>query len=191
MALIAALIIGVLALPPVRAALEGEMILHMLVQIPLLAVAGGIAAASLPCRWRASAASWNGLGVTGTLMALIVSTWWMVPRALDGALSSGIMEVMKFLSVPLFVGAPVALSWGELPFVGKGFVVANVLPMWAVVGWLYIAAPARVCNYYLVDQQVTAGYGLILLSIATAVAVVHIGSFTAAGSRRESDPDIK
>jgi hypothetical protein len=178
MALIAGLVIGVLALPPVRAALEGEMILHMLVQIPLLAVAGGVAVLALPRRWRASAALWNRLGVTGTLMALIVSTWWMVPRALDGALSSGVMEVMKFVSVPLLVGAPVALSWGELPFVGKGFVLANVLPMWAVVGWLYVAAPVRVCNYYLVDQQVTAGYGLFLLSIAAAVAVVSIGSFT-------------
>ena len=180
MALIAAFIVAILALPPVRAALESVMTLHMLVQIPLLAVAGGIGAAAIPGRWRDYLVTWNRLGITGTLLALIVSTWWMLPRALDSALSSGAMELLKFASLPLLVGAPVALSWRELPFVGKGFVLANVLPMWAVVGWLYIAAPVRVCNYYLVNQQVTAGYGLIALSIAVGMAVVAIG---AAGSR--------
>jgi len=67
------------------------------------------------------------------------------------------------------------LSWPELPFVGKGFLLANILPMWAVVGWLYVAAPTRVCNYYLVDQQVIAGYGLIAVSIAAGAAVIAIG----------------
>ena len=177
-ALIGVLIIVLLALPPARGALEGQMILHMLVQIPLLAVAGGIVALALPVRWRAATVPWNRFGITGTLLALIVSTWWMVPRALDGALSSGAMELLKFVSLPLLVGAPVALSWRELPFVGKGFVLANVLPMWAVVGWLYIASPERLCNYYLVDQQVIAGYGLIVLSIAAAVAIASIGMFT-------------
>ena len=174
MALIGALIIVVLALPPVREALEAQMILHMLVQIPLLALAGGFAAQAVPSRWRASVAQWNRLGVTGTILALIVSTWWMVPRALDGALSSGTMELAKFVSLPLLVGVPVALSWRELPFVGKGFVLANVLPMWAVVGWLYVAAPTRLCNYYLVDQQVVAGYALISASIVASVVAVTV-----------------
>ena len=177
MALIAVLIIVVLAMPPAREALEGTMILHMLVQIPLLAVAGSIGALAIPRRWRASVTSWNRFGITGTLVAVIVSTWWMVPRALDGAISSGAMELFKFVSLPLLVGAPLALSWRELPFVGKGFLLANILPMWAVVGWLYVAAPTRVCNYYLVDQQVIAGYGLIAASIAAGAAAIGIGLF--------------
>ena len=177
MALIAVLIIVVLAMPPAREALEGTMILHMLVQIPLLAVAGSIGALAIPRRWRVRVTSWNRFGITGTLVAVIVSTWWMVPRALDGAISSGAMELFKFVSLPLLVGAPLALSWRELPFVGKGFLLANILPMWAVVGWLYVAAPTRVCNYYLVDQQVIAGYGLIAASIAAGAAAIGIGLF--------------
>ena len=175
MALIAVFIIVVLAMPPAREALEGTMIFHMLVQIPLLAVAGTIGALAIPTRWRARVTSWNRFGITGTLVAILVSTWWMVPRALDGAVSSGAMELFKFVSLPLLVGAPAALSWPELPFVGKGFLLANILPMWAVVGWLYVAAPTRVCNYYLVDQQVIAGYGLIAVSIAAGAAVIAIG----------------
>jgi hypothetical protein len=48
---------------------------------------------------------------------------------------------------------------------GRGFVIANVLPMWAVVGWLYLAAPVRVCNFYLVEDQAVAGAGLLAASI--------------------------
>jgi hypothetical protein len=33
-----------------------------------------------------------------------------------------------------------------------------------------MAAPVRVCNYYLVDQQVVAGLGLLNLSVALGVA---------------------
>jgi hypothetical protein len=148
------------------------------VQIPLLAVAGGFAARFVPVTQRASLARWNQCGVTGTILALIVSTWWMVPRALDGALSSGMMEVAKFVSLPLLVGVPLALSWRELPFVGKGFALANVFPMWAVVGWLYVAAPTRLCNYYLLDQQVVAGYGLIAASIAASLVAFAIAMTT-------------
>jgi hypothetical protein len=95
----------------------------------------------------------------------------MVPRALDSALASPAMEVAKFVTLPLLVGAPLSLSWSRLGGMGRGFMIANVLPMWAVVGWLYVAAPVRVCNFYLVEQQTTAGAGLLASSIALAVAV--------------------
>jgi hypothetical protein len=167
---IGALIVALLALPPVRHALERVMVTHMLVQIPLLAIAGALAATSLSPQWRTRIALWNADGISGMTMALIASTWWMVPRALDWTLASPFMETAKFASLPLFVGAPVALSWSRLGGMGRGLVIANVLPMWAVVGWLYIAAPVRVCNFYLVDQQVVAGTGLV--AVATALSLV-------------------
>jgi hypothetical protein len=168
-ALAGAIIIGLLALPAARGLLEREMIAHMLVQIPLLAVAGALAATALPARWKARIASWNKGGVAGMLMAIIASSWWMVPRALDWALLSPRMEMLKFISLPVFVGVPLALSWPRLGGLGRGFVITNVLPMWAVVGWLYVAAPVRVCNFYLTDQQVTAGIGLLAVSMALGV----------------------
>ena len=162
-------LITLLALPWMRQALESVMILHMLVQIPLLAVAGALMATALSPRWRVRLAGWNENGLSGTLMAAVVSSWWMVPRALDSALASPAMELAKFVSLPLFLGAPLALSWSRLGSMGRGFVIANVLPMWAVVGWLYLAAPVRVCNFYLVEDQSVAGTGLLLASVALAV----------------------
>jgi hypothetical protein len=164
-----AIVVAVLALPAARGALERVMIVHMLVQIPLLALAGGLAATALSIRWKTRIAAWNAGGTSGMLMALIASSWWMVPRALDWALASPAMETTKFITLPLLVGAPIALSWSRLGGMGRAFVIANVLPMWAVVGWLYVAAPVRVCNFYLVEQQVVAGVGLLVVSVALAL----------------------
>jgi hypothetical protein len=178
-------LVAVLALPWARHWLEGVMILHMLVQIPLLAGAGALMVMSVPRRWRTRLASWNRSGISGILMAAAASSWWMVPRALDAALASPAMELAKFVSLPLFVGAPLALSWSRLGGMGRGFVIANVLPMWAVVGWLYLAAPVRVCNFYLVEDQAVAGAGLLATSIglglvAGGLAFRQRTSFTAA-----------
>jgi hypothetical protein len=164
-------LIALLAMPAARNALEREMITHMLVQIPLLAIAGALLVPGIPRSVRARIAPWNRGGIAGALLAVIVSSWWMLPRALDSALASPLAEWWKFVSLPLLVGVPAALSWGALGTIGRGFVIANLLPMWAVVGWLYIAAPVRVCNYYLLDQQVVAGRGLLWLSFAVGVAV--------------------
>ena len=166
----AVLMFVALAVPWSRNALERVMVAHMLIQIPLLAITGVLMARALPASVTSRIATWNHGGVSGTLLALLASSWWMVPRALDAALASPAMEVAKFVTLPLFVGAPLALSWGPLGSLGRGFVIANVLPMWAVVGWAYLAAPVRVCNYYLADQQVTAGSGLLWVSVALGVA---------------------
>jgi len=163
-------LLAVLSLPVTRHALERVMIVHMLVQIPLLAVAGALIVVGASEMTKARLRAWNGGGLSGMLLALIVSSWWMVPRALDAALAQPSMELAKFISLPLLVGAPLVLSWPHVPGIGRGFVIANVLPMWAVVGWLYVTAPTRVCNFYLVDQQVTAGFGVLCVSAALAVA---------------------
>jgi hypothetical protein len=169
-AVLPVLLVIALALPDVRGALEQVMVTHMLVQIPLLAAAGAVFAGALPAGWRSRVTPWNRGGVSGTMLALIASSWWMVPRALDLALDSPAIEVTKFVTLPLLVGVPLRLSWRPLGTMGRGFVLANVLPMWAVVGWMYVVAPVRVCNFYLLDQQVSAGVGLLVASVAVAAA---------------------
>jgi hypothetical protein len=170
-ALAGMLLVGILALPEAREALERVMAAHMLVQIPLLAAAGALIASGVPPGWRTRIEAWNRGGVSGMVLALIASAWWMVPRALDQALASPAMELTKFVTLPLLVGAPLTLSWSHVGAVGRGFVIANVLPMWAVVGWLYVVAPVRVCNFYLVEQQVSAGAALLAASVALAAGV--------------------
>jgi hypothetical protein len=169
-----------LATGPVRSVLESSMAGQMLIQMPLLALTGALCAQAVPPCWKVSVDRWNRGGLPGMLLASFVATYWMLPRALDAALASAFAEAAKFVSLPLLLGLPVALSWHMLHPIAKGFVVANWISMLAVLGWLYRAAPLRLCNYYLLDQQIVAGDALIAIAIAAtgawfALAVIGSG----------------
>jgi hypothetical protein len=102
-------------------------------------------------------------------IAVLVST--VLGLLLLGVFATVARTGAKFVTLPLFVGAPLALSWDRLGFIGRGFVIANVLPMWAVVGWLYVVAPVRLCNFHLVEQQVAAGFGLLGAAVVLEVGM--------------------
>ena len=154
-----------LASPFARAALEATMSLHMLVQIPLLAALGIVAGRRLPERWQDSLLAAAGGAIPCVVLALFASSYWMLPRALDAALAEPLAEAAKFVSLPVLVGLPLALAWRRLSAIGRGFVWTNFISMLAVLGWLYIAAPVRVCNSYLVDEQGNAGWLMVKLAV--------------------------
>jgi hypothetical protein len=154
----------VLLAPPVAAWLEGSMVGHMLVQIPLLALAGSLVAHGASGGRGAVFAGFNTGGVPGLLVALFAAAAWMLPRMLDAALRSALVEAAKFITVPLLVGAPLALSWPLLPPVARGVVWANLISHAAVLGWLYSVAPNRLCTRYLLDQQATLGTTLLIVA---------------------------
>jgi hypothetical protein len=169
------LLAGALGVAPLRAALESSMVTHMLVQIPLLVLAGWLFAVSLRPALDASIDRLDRSGIALALVALFASSYWMLPRALDAALADPWVEVSKFLTLPLLVGVPARLCAPRLSPLAAGFIVANLLSMWAAAGWMYRAFPARLCNYYLIDQQVLAGTLLVWLSVA--LAVIWLASF--------------
>ncbi len=175
-----------LATPWLRAWLESSMSLHMLVQIPLLAAAGFAAATALPARSRDAIAHEVGGVVPCLLAASLASTFWMIPRALDLALSEPAVEAAKFVSLPLLVGVPLALAWPRLGMLGRGFVWTNFASMLAVLGWLYRASPLRACNAYPVSDQREAGEWLIFLAIvafAGWLATLFVGPASRRGMR--------
>lgn len=165
------LLYGVLCVPPVAAGLEGSMLGHMLVQIPLLALAGGLLARAAAGGRPAALAGFNAGGLPGLLVALFAAAVWMLPRMLDAALQSPPAEMAKFVTVPLLVGAPLALSWPLLASVARGFVWANLVSHAVVLGWLYSASPNRLCARYLLDQQATLGAALLIGAAALGSAL--------------------
>lgn len=155
----------ILTIPAVRNMMEGDMALHMLLQFPLILLAGWLLAQGLTEQARARLQRWNHAGISGLLLAALVLMLWMIPRALDMVLSDGSMELCKFLTL-LMAGMALELSWQAAGLIVRGFFLGNVLPMMMVVGWLYIEAPVRICNAYLSDDQLRAGSGLLALAIA-------------------------
>lgn len=183
-------LLALLALPPVAAWFEATLSRHLLAQIPLLAVSGYLLGPVVARLLPRGLGAYNAGGVPGVLLAIFAVAFWMLPRSLDAALADPFMELAKFVSVPLFIGIPLALSWSRLHVVAKGFIWANLISMLAVLGWLYIASPVRLCNYYLLDQQQVVGWAMLLLA-ACITAYWTSGAFvTRPGSLGREAADV-
>ncbi len=165
----AAALLCVLALPPVRGALEATMSRHMLVQYTLLAGCGFVLAGAFPPRWRAAADRWNDHGIAGLFGAALGLAVLMIPRVLDLALVDARVEAAKWIAL-LGCGAALRLSWRRAGLVVQGFFLGNVLPMTAVAGFLFQDATVRLCNAYLLDDQVRLGQWLVGIAAFAAAA---------------------
>jgi len=156
-----------LAVPPLRIAMEGTMVTHAL-QMGLLAAAGGLLARGFGPVRRDEQPGYNRFGITGTLLALLTLAFWLLPVSLDRALDHAGQEFLKFASLPLLLGLPLGRSWSRLPPVARSTLWANAVPMAAVMGWLYREAPVRLCTNYLVNDQ--QQLGLFLWAVAVVIA---------------------
>lgn len=162
---------GALAVPALRHALESTMMLQMLVQFPLLALAGWSIAREAPERLDRRLAPWDRGGVSGLLLASLTSMVWMLPRATDAVLDDPWVALAKFVSVPLMIGAAIALSWPRAGFVVRGVVLLELAATAFRLGWLYLISPVRLCSNYLLDDQQRLGTSLLAIG-ATIVLVL-------------------
>lgn len=138
-----------------RDAVAEDPVLHVLLQMPLLALAGVLAVWSLP--------PIRSHAVSLFLVALTCGLFWMLPRNVDWALTP-VGEVAKYVTLPLLLGAPLRLSWPRLVPLLRGFVQANLLSMLGLLGFLYIHAPIRICNAYLVTAQQDLGFAFLYVA---------------------------
>lgn len=171
--LMGAMLWAVLAIPAVRHVLESTMTLQLLIQIPLLALAGGwLMQGAAPGWLDRRLHAWNHRGISGLLLASLTGMVWMLPLAMDAALNDPQVRLAKFLSVPLLIGAPIALSWPRAGFVVRGVVLMELIATMMRLGWLYLISPIRLCSNYLLDDQ--QRLGKILLVAAFAILLVLI-----------------
>ncbi|MCO5106684.1 MAG: hypothetical protein M9907_06350 [Burkholderiaceae bacterium] len=168
-ALAGAAALALLALPPVRRAMEAGMATHMLLQFPALIAAGALLASACPASLGRSVARWNALGIAGLSASAGVLALAMIPRLLDLALVDVRVEAAKWAAL-LLCGAALRMSWRPAGVVVQGFFLGNVLPMTGVVGVLYQDATTRLCNSYRLDEQALVGQALVWLAIAVAAA---------------------
>ena len=154
--------------------LEASMWRHMVLQFPLLLLAGAALATTLPQPVRRLLAACNHYGIAGMVLCTTVLAVLMVPRVLDLALLRPEVEAAKCAAL-LLAGAGLALSWRPAGPVLQFFFLGNILGMMAIVGMLYIDSPLRLCNAYLQDDQIRLGQWLVGISATLAVAwLAHI-----------------
>ncbi len=154
-----------------RHALEGSMAWHMLLQLPLIFLSGMLAAGAMPAGGGLFFAVQRRLrqfdehGLPGLLAISFLLTYWMIPKTLEHTLVAPLAESAKFAS--LFLGGLIlAGCLARANWIIQLFFLGNVAWMMAIVGLLYQSNATRLCNYYLLDDQVLAGQGLVLLSVA-------------------------
>jgi len=153
-----------------RVPLEASMALHMLVQLPMIAVGGALLGHSLRGSRLASAiASFDAHGLTGLTWLLFASGYWMIPRALEESLTLPLAELAKFASVAL-MGAVLPGALARSSVIIELFFLGNFCAMMAIAGMLYQDMPQRLCNAYALDDQLMTGAGLVAGAIGLAIA---------------------
>ena len=158
-ALLAGVLVGV-AILLFRSWLEADMARHMLIEFPLLLVAGVGTAKALPERAVALIMRANQLGLAGFTFVSLIAAYWMIPVALDQALLSGPTAAAKYTSF-LAAGMLLPVSFPAAPLAMQAFFVGNWVWMTATVGLLYQNTPQQLCVNYLIGTQLSAGEGLV------------------------------
>jgi hypothetical protein len=183
----------ILLWPTLRHRIESEMLLHMLVEFPVL-FAAGWAARSLvgpPATRRIPRCSriialldWRGL--TSVSVVTCVMMFWMIPAALDATLLVPQVAVAKYLSWWL-AGMMLAGSWRRMAPELLLFFVGNLSWTSATAGMLYMDTTSRLCASYLTDDQSNTGTGLVLLALVLGVLafrqMMRLGTTQAARNR--------
>jgi hypothetical protein len=165
-ALLAAVLSGAVILL-FRSWLEADMARHMLIEFPLLLVAGLGTAKALPERAVAFMMRFNRLGLAGFTFVSLTAAYWMIPVTLDQALLSGPAAAAKYTSL-LAAGMLLPVSFPAAPLAMQTFFVGNWVWMTATVGLLYQNAPQQLCVNYLIGTQLSAGEGLVAAAVAIA-----------------------
>ena len=176
----ACLIFFAITLSPFGEILESSMPAHVLIEIPLLIAVGMIIAQVFDKSLNRFFYSLNRGGIFGILLTTVVLAFWMIPRWLDASLNYESVAWAKYLTLPFFVGIPLACSWSLLHPIARGVVKIEFLSMLFRLGWLYIISPDRLCNNYLINDQEFLGKGFLVIGIIVSIAwliPVFFGNF--------------
>lgn len=153
--------------PGLRQVLDARMAYLMLLEFPALAACGWAAAACLPSRTLRWLGSANTMGLLSYTVFLAVFSYWMIPSALDEALLSPSAYASRHLTW-LLAGAVWAIPRPRTRAGVHIFFLGNVAWMAGSAGLLYREAEDRLCVNYLLQDQLTAGTGLLVLAVMAA-----------------------
>lgn len=161
--------IALCIIPSIARIFESSMTGHMLVQLPLLSVAGGLLLAKGSVIYQYA----NRFDPKGVIALVFGSGWllfWMLPMNLDFAASEISYRLLKLVSVPLGIGLCFRWVWMRSHLIVRIVVLFEAWAGAVRLGWLYLESPEQLCSSYLIGEQQVVGK--ILLSVALAAGVV-------------------
>jgi len=168
-----------LSLPPLRSLIEQSMVWHMAVQMPLLMLAGALCGGwcsgsgggsggprCLPALPRLQ--RFNRYGLSGFMLALCVTAFWMLPTSIDRAVVMPTVDAAKLATLWL-AGLALQRSMQPAPAAVHLFFGGFALPMMLWLGLYMASADLRLCNAYALASQQQAGRALVGWTVVLAL----------------------
>lgn len=154
-----------LSLVPLRSLIEQSMLWHMVIQMPMLILAGWWSMRSFShtrfARWLER---WNRYGLTGLIAAEGIGAFWMLPSAIDRAVVLPQADALKLLTL-FACGALLQHSFVRAPAVLQLFFIGYTVPMLMWLGFYFATTDLRLCNAYSLASQVSAGRATVGLGV--------------------------
>jgi len=143
-----------LSIPLVDFYLDGDMALQMLVQIPLLILAGTL----LTGRFSHLLDPPKAFGLF--ILSLGVVFFWMIPRSLDLAVVGDGVDRLMHLCLFL-AGLGLRTSLGPLNLMIRIAAGIYATAMWSAFALILFQSPAQVCARFTLAQQQSAGQAML------------------------------
>lgn len=175
-------LLALAALPPLAPLLQSRLHVVVLGQYPLLILGGTLIGLRLA---QGRLADWTA--APALLGAAFTLAFWLLPRWIDAALADPALGLTRSFSLWLLAGVPLGWGWSLAGPVLRGFVLANAASMLAVMGWLQLAVPVRLCNAYLLSDQRLLGAGF-LFAAATLILTLFANTFSGRETTQPASP---
>lgn len=157
-----------LSLPPLRSLIEQGMAWHMAVQMPLLVIAGALAARPRR-RGHPRSDRWDAYGLTRFMAAQAILAYWMLPVSVDRAVVLPWVDAAKVASL-VGAGALLGTALARSTTVVQMFFTGVAASMLVATGMTLALSDARLCNAYSLDSQLRAGTATAAWGVALVVA---------------------
>jgi hypothetical protein len=149
--------------------LEQSLIASLLFAYPALVLFGyALGVEAIKGRLFSSIVGHSG-GVPGVLVATFSLVFWMIPRWMDASVAHLEIAIIKYLCLMFLVGFPLGVGWSKMHFITRAVVKIEFLTMLFRLGWIYLISPDRLCNSYLIGEQVLLGKMFIAIALLLVV----------------------
>jgi len=145
--------------PSFKYLIDDSMAFHMLVQIPLLILAGYLIGRYF--KLNLNPRSLN-IVLSCWLWFLFATLFWMLPISLDKALLSYGWDFFKIISL-ILTGLLLTVALSSSKILSLFFIGSTVMMLF-FIGYYYQDTTLRLCNSYLIESQQNAGIGLIAMA---------------------------
>ena len=170
--------------PPVAVAFESSMVAHMLIQLPLLALCGGLLLVNGSALFKIA----DKIDPHGLIALVVGSGWllfWMLPMNLDFASTETSYRILKLICVPLGIGLCFRWVWRRSNAIIRIVVLFEAWAGIARLGFLYLESPEQLCSSYLIGEQQVVGKILLIIALITGIIGLIWGIFGKPNPRKE------